>query len=120
MLTQRFFKVWLVGAIDEHVVKKLKEKLFEALSKGKRGIIFRFYISDADDRSYLEVMRPVLLENTVLSVLIEERQITDLQKDLADLSSGEEVVLLIGGRPLNLPNIPEDVSLRIEEVKDSA
>ena len=116
MLTQKFLKVWLVGEADDRIVGKLKEKLREALSRGERRIAFRFYLEDASGTAHLEAMRPVLLENTVLSVVVEEKPISELEKDLASLSEEDEVLLILSGRPKNLPELPRGGRLRVEEV----
>lgn len=118
MLTQRFFKVWVVGEADDQMVEKLKEKLHEALARGERRIVFRFYLRDMSSTAHLEAMRPVLLENTLLSVVVEERDFSELEKDLASLSKEEGVLLLLSGRLKNLPELPRDGRLRVEEVGD--
>lgn len=118
MLTQKFFKVWLAGKADDQLIRKLKEKLREALSRGERRIVFRFYLEDASNTAYLEAMRPVLLDNTILSVVVEEKPASELEKDLASLSKEDEVLLILRGQLKNLPKLPRSSRLKVEEVKD--
>ncbi len=120
MLTKEFSRVWFIGEVDEQAVKKLKEELFKALSRGRRRIMFRFYVSNPEDNSYLDAIKPVLIENTALSVVVEGRSITKLHRDLADLSGEEEVEIIVGSRLPNLPELTEAVNLKVGEARGDA
>ena len=115
MLSQEFFEVWIVGEVDDQLIEKLKEKLYEAYGKRHRRICFRFYSDNPrSNLAYLEAMRSVLLENTALSIVIEERRIKDLEKDSEHLK--DEAILLVRGRGGLLEKLPKAGMLRIEEV----
>ena len=116
MLAQKFLKIWLVGEADDRMVEKLKEKLREAFSREERRIALRFYLEDASSMAHLEAMRPVLLENTLLSVVVEEKPVSELEKDLASLGEEDEVLLILNGRLKNLPELPRGRKLRVEKV----
>ncbi|MCD6591693.1 MAG: hypothetical protein J7K78_01585 [Thaumarchaeota archaeon] len=115
MLSQEFFEVWIVGEVDDQLIEKLKEKLHEACGKSHRRIRFRFYSNNPrSNLAYLDAMRSVLLENTALSIVIEERGIEDLEKDSEHLK--DEAILLVRGRGGLLEKLPKARMLRIEEV----
>ena len=94
MLSQRFTEVWVIGGVDEADSELLKQALITALTKGSRRIKFKFYLPNPGDLGYMEAMRPVLLENVVASIVVEEKPLEELERDLETV--GEEVIVVSG------------------------
>ena len=114
MLEQEFFEVWVVGDLGEGLVEKLKEKLSEAYQRNYPRIRFRFYYGDPHNSLNFEAIRSILLENTRLSVVIEERPLKTLESDLRSL--GSEVSLLVSRRLASSIKLPRSSRLKIVEV----
>ncbi len=116
MLAQKFLKIWFAGELDERAIKSLMRKLSEALARHERRILFRFYLNEGSRESYYDALRRILLSNVTLSVLAEEKPISDLEKDLEKIS-GEEIVLVLGK---GAPRPHSSKGLIIEEVEKDA
>ena len=115
MLEQKFFEVWVVGdPKEEKLIEKLREKLSEAHQKKHLRIRFRFYYEGPRSPPYLEVMRPILLDNTRLSVVVEEKSLKFLASDLEDLE--DEVSLLVSRKRAFSIKLPKGSRLKIVEV----
>jgi len=112
MLNERFYEVWFVGDLDEDGVKKLRESLFDALRRGEKRIRFRFYLTERGDLSYLGELRRILLENTRLSIAIDESDFRKLEEDIKSL---EKEVLIIVNKVDFLPPYLRSEKLRIAE-----
>jgi len=114
LLEQKFFEVWVVGNLGEEFVEKLKEKLFEAHQRNCPRIRFRFYYGDPHNSLNFEAIRSILLENTRLSVVIEERSLETLESDLRSL--GGEVSLLVSRALASSMKFPKNSRLKLVEV----
>ena len=114
MLEQEFFEVWVVGDLGEELVEKLKEKLREAYRRNHPRIRFRFYYDDAQSSLDFEAIRSILLENTRLSVVIEERPFKALESDLGSI--GGEVSLLVSKKLVPSMKFPKNGRLKLAEV----
>ena len=114
LLEQRFFEVWVVGNLGKEFVEKLKEKLSEAYQSNCPRIRFRFYYDDPHNSLNFEAIRSILLENTRLSVVIEERSLETLESDLRSL--GGEVSLLVSRELASSMKFPKDSRLKLVEV----
>ena len=114
MLEQEFFEVWVVGDLGEGLVEKLKEKLSEAYQRSYPRIRFRFYYGDPHNSLNFEAIRSILLENTRLSVVIEERPLKTLEPDLRSL--GGEVSLLVSRKLASSIKLPRSNRLKLVEV----
>jgi len=113
VLEQEFFEVWVVGDLGEELVEKLKEKLREAYRRNHPRIRFRFYY-DAQNSLNFEAIRSILLENTRLSIVIEERPFKALESDLGSI--GGEVSLLVSKKLVPSMKLPKNSRLKLAEV----
>lgn len=102
MLSQRFTEVWVIGEVDETDSELLKQALTTALVKGSRRVRFRFYLSAPGNLSYMEAMRHVLLENVAASIVVEEKPIEELKRDLETIR--DEIIVVPGRDGLRLLN----------------
>lgn len=102
MLTGRFYEVYFLGRLDEVGVEKLKECVFEATKRGEERVRIRFYVRDGADISYLDELKKVLLENVLLSIVVESRE---LEKLTEDLESDEGEITLIINEDSSLPDL---------------
>lgn len=116
MLSQKFLKIWFAGELDEKAVEHLKRKLAEALARRERRILFRFYLDEGSTESYYDALRNILLSNVSLSVVVEGRPASELEKDL-EKASGEEILLVLGRGALK-PS--RSAGLVVEEVGENA
>ena len=114
MLEQEFFEVWVVGDLGKGLVEKLKERLSEAYQRNYPRIRFRFYYSDPHNSLNFEAIRSILLENTRLSIVIEERPLETLESDLRSL--GGEVSLLVSKELASSRKFPKNSRLKLVEV----
>lgn len=100
MLTKRFYDVWFLGRLDDVGVEKLKKYLFEAVKNGEERLRIRIYVRDGEEVSYLDELKKVLLENVLLSIVVESREIEKFAEDLE--SHRGEVALIINSPPISL------------------
>jgi len=115
LLEQKFFEVWVVGdPKEEKLIEKLREKLSEAHQKKHLRIRFRFYYGNSQSSPYFEALRPILLDNTRLSVVVEEKSLEALASDLEDLE--DEVSLLVSRKLASSIKLPRSSRLKIVEV----
>jgi len=115
MLKEHFAEVWFAGELDEESVKKLREKMTSVLKKGGRRIRFRFYLKNRKDTRYFDALRKLLLENTTLTIVIEDENIDKLPEDAR--KTGGQVVLIANNLSSEILNIVKGMCPRIEEVK---
>jgi len=115
MLKEHFSEVWFAGELDEESVKKLREKMISILKKGERRIRFRFYLKSRENSQYLDAIRKILLENTALTIVIEDEGIEKLPEDVGKISG--QVVLIVNNLPPEFLKTVEGERLVIEEVK---
>lgn len=113
MLSQRFFKIWFTGELNEEAIEHLTRKIAEALVRRERRVLLRFYLDESSRESYYDALRRILLNNVSLSIIIEERPVSQLRDDLEKVS-GEEMLLIFGRSALKF--LPSG-NLIIEEVK---
>ncbi len=92
MLGERFHNIWYVGEVSEEGVDKIIQYLTDFSSKAVGRVRLRFYIDKPGDISYLANIKRILLHNTSLSIVVEERLVDELQKDLASID--DEVILI--------------------------
>lgn len=114
MLSQRFTEVWVVGGVDEADSELLKQALITALAKGSRRIRFRFYLSSLGDLGYMETIRPVLLENVVASIVIEEKSLEEFKRDLETV--GEEIIVVSGREGRSILNSLEKLKSQVKVI----
>ncbi len=112
MLEQRFSNIWCVGEINEEVVDKIIMYMSDFSSRATNRVRLRFYNDRAGDISYIDNLRKILLHNTNLSIVVEEKPIDELQGDVASL---EDEAVLICSRHYSV-NVPATDKLRIVEV----
>jgi len=115
LLSQKFLKVWFAGELDEKAVEHLKRKLTEALAHRERRILIRFYLDKSPQETYYDALRNILLNSVSLSVVIEERPASELERDL-EKASGEGILLVLGRGALRPPR---SSGLVVEEVEES-
>jgi hypothetical protein len=113
MLEKRFRDVWCVGEINEDVVDKIITQLSDFSSRATSRVRLRFYNDRAGDISYIEHLRKILLHNTNLSIVVEEKPIDELPGDVKSL---EDEAVLICSRRYYSVNVPSTDRLRIVEV----
>lgn len=101
MLSQKFYNVWYVGEINEDGVDKIIECLLDYSSKAIGRVKLRFYLNNIQDLSYIAYVRRILLQNTSLSIVIEERLVEDLERDIK--SAEDEVVVIKNRGDLEIP-----------------
>lgn len=110
MLDQRFSEIWVVGEIDEDLVKALKEAVRDGKLRGVKRLKFVFYLSDPENFNYLSLLRPALLENTLMSIVVEEKPIKNLPDDVKLI---DDEIKVIRGKI-----IPAEIMKVIETSKD--
>jgi len=81
MFGQRFSEVWIVGEPGEDMVEALKRILRDSMFRRVKRLKLAFYLSNPKDLNYLNLLRPVLLENVSMSIVVEERPIKNLLDD---------------------------------------
>ena len=81
MLGQRFSETWIVGEPGEDMVEALKRIVRDSMLRGVKRLKLVFYLSGPRDLNYLNLLRPVLLENVSMSIVVEERPIKNLLDD---------------------------------------
>jgi hypothetical protein len=116
LFSQKFLKIWFAGELDEEAVEYLKRKLGEALARRERRILLRFYLEEGSHESYYDALRNILLSNVSLSIVVEERPASELERDL-EKASGEEFLLVLG-RGASKPS--RSAGLIVEEVGEDA
>ena len=110
MLGQRFSEVWVVGELSENLVEILKRVVKDSMFKGVRRLKLVFYLSDPKDLSYLNLLRPALLENVSMSMVVEERSIKNMP---ADAKLVKDEINVVVGRP-----VPVELMEAIELSRD--
>ena len=93
MLGQRFSEVWVVGELGEDAVETLKRIVRESMFRGVKRLKLIFYLSGPKDLNYLNLLRPVLLENVSMSIVVEERPIKNLLDDAGLVKDEVNVVM---------------------------
>ncbi|MCD6261198.1 MAG: hypothetical protein J7J28_05390 [Thaumarchaeota archaeon] len=93
VLGQRFSEVWIVGEPSEDIVEALKRVVRDSTSKGVKRLKLIFYLSNPRDLNYLNLLRPVLLENVSMSIVVEERSIKNLLDDVRLVKDEVNVVM---------------------------
>ena len=119
MLSQKFLKVWFAGELDERAVEHLRRKLAGVLARRERRILLRFYLDEGSHESYYDALRNILLSNVSLSIVVEERPASELERDLENFekASGEGILLVLGR---GAPKPSRSVGLVVEEVGEDA
>jgi len=93
MLGQRFSEVWIVGEPGEDMVEALKRVVRDSTSRGVKRLKLVFYLRGPRDLNYLNLLRPVLLENVSMSIVVEERSIKNLLDDARLVKDEVNVVM---------------------------
>ena len=93
MLGQRFSEVWIVGEPGEDMVEALKRVVRDSMFRGVKRLKLIFYLSGPKDLNYLNLLRPVLLENVSMSIVVEERSIKNLLDDARLVKDEVNVVM---------------------------
>lgn len=115
MLSKRFYEIWLLGTLDDKVMEKIKECLSDAIRCREERARIRIYTEDQNDVSYLDYLRKVLIDNTLLSIVLEFR---DIKKIFEDLESKDgEVTLIINKSPLHIDLMRFRDRLKVIEVE---
>ena len=94
MLGQSFSEVWIVGELGEDMVEALKRIVRNRMFGGVKRLKLIFYLSNPEDLNYLNLLRPVLLENVSMSIVVEERPVKSLLDDARLIK--DEVNVIIG------------------------
>ncbi len=97
MLGQRFSEVWIVGEPGEDMVEALKRIVRDSMFRGVKRLKLIFYLSNPKDLNYLNLLRPVLLENVSMSIVVEERSIKNMPDDAKLIKDEINVVV---GKPV--------------------
>ena len=97
MLGQRFSEIWVVGELGEDAVETLKRIVRESMFRGVKRLKLIFYLSNPKDLNYLNLLRPVLLENVSMSIVVEERSIKNMPDDAKLIKDEINVVV---GKPV--------------------
>ncbi|MCX8192485.1 MAG: hypothetical protein N3G77_01585 [Nitrososphaeria archaeon] len=92
MLKQRFHEIWYVGKLDEDGVNTIVDQMSNVFIKVKDRVRLRFYLDNQNDLSYIASCRRILTENIALSIVIEDKPLDDLKKDIETVK--DEVVLI--------------------------
>lgn len=82
MLSESFHEIWIVGELGDEDVEKIKEAIAKRVLKGERRIKIKFYLREIGSLPYLEGLRKVLLENVHASIVVEEKAIDELMREL--------------------------------------
>ena len=93
VLGQRFSEVWIVGEPGEDIVEALKRVVRDSTSRGVKRLKLVFYLRGPRDLNYLNLLRPVLLENVSMSIVVEERSIKNLLDDARLVKDEVNVVM---------------------------
>ena len=93
MLGQRFSEVWIVGEPGEDMVEALKRVVRDNMFRRVKRLKLIFYLSNPRDLNYLNLLRPVLLENVSMSIVVEERPIKNLLDDARLVKDEVNVVM---------------------------
>jgi len=119
LFSQRFLRIWFAGELDERAVEHLRRKLAGVLARRERRILLRFYLDEGSHESYYDALRNILLSNVSLSIVVEERPASELERDLENLekASGEGILLVLGR---GAPKPSRSVGLVVEEVGEDA
>jgi len=94
VLGRRFSEVWIVGELGEDMVEALKRVVRNKMLEGVKRLKLIFYLSGPEDINYLNLLRPVLLENVSMSIVVEERPVKSLLDDARLIK--DEVNVIIG------------------------
>ena len=97
MLGQRFSEIWVVGELGEDAVETLKRMVKDSMFRGVKRLKLIFYLSNPKDLNYLNLLRPVLLENVSMSIVVEERSIRNMPDDAKLIKDEINVVV---GKPV--------------------
>ena len=93
VLGQRFSEVWIVGEPGEDIVEALKRIVRDSMFRGIKRLKLIFYLSNPRELNYLNLLRPVLLENVSMSIVVEERSIKNLLDDARLVKDEVNVVM---------------------------
>jgi len=97
MLGQRFSEIWVVGELGENAIETLKRIVRDSMFRGVKRLKLIFYLSNPKDLNYLNLLRPVLLENVSMSIVVEERSIKNMPDDAKLIKDEINVVV---GKPV--------------------
>jgi len=103
ILSQRFYDVWYVGEISEDGVDRIIECLLDYSCKVAGRVRLRFYLQNMKDLTYMAYVRRILLQNTSLSIVIEEKSIKDLERDIGSAKDEDRIVLIKNMVSLEVP-----------------
>jgi hypothetical protein len=103
ILGQRFYDVWYVGELSEEGVDRIIECLLDYSCRAAGRVRLRFYLQNIGDLTYMAYVRRILLQNTSLSIVIEEKSIQDLEKDIELAKDGDGIVLIKNMVGLEVP-----------------
>jgi len=114
MLEEHFEEIWFAGELDEDGLRRLREGVVEVFMRGGRRVKLRFYLEDPSGLQYFEVLRKLLLDNTVMTIVVEDRGLDKLLEDAS--RAGAEPTLVVKGLPSDLLASLRDMGLRVVEV----
>ena len=93
VLAQRFSEVWIIGELGEDMVEALKRVVRNKMLEGVKRLKLVFYLSGPEDLNYLNLLRPVLLENVSMSIVVEERSVKSLLDDVRIIKDEVNVIM---------------------------
>lgn len=103
ILGQRFYDVWYVGEISEDGVDRIIECLLDYSCKATGRVRLRFYLQNMEDLTYMAYVRRILLQNTSLSIVMEEKSVEDLERDIRAVKDEDRIVLIKNMVSLEIP-----------------
>lgn len=102
VLGQRFYNIWYVGEVTEEGIDRVIEFLRSLQFKAESGVKIRFYLENVAGLRYLHHVRRVLISNTSLSIVVEEKLLSELENDAQSMDG--EIVLIANKYDLDIPN----------------
>ncbi|MEM0080046.1 MAG: hypothetical protein QXE61_08215 [Nitrososphaerota archaeon] len=93
VLDKTFYEIWHIGEVDDLSIDKIIDYMNKAISEGARSIRLRFYLNSYGDLSYIQYIRRILLNNTLATIVVEDRVIEELGKDVEKLNNNVIVIM---------------------------
>lgn len=101
VLDKTFYELWHIGEVDDSSIDKIIDYVNRAISEEVRSIKLRFYLKNHGDLSYIHYIRRILISNTLATIVVEDRVVEELRKDLEKLNS--KVVVILNKIELEFP-----------------
>ena len=92
LLAKEAEEVWVLGDAGKAMVEELRELLIKAARSGKKRMRLIFYLDDPRRLDYLNLLRAVLVENTSMSIIVEEKPRKTLEHDLKNRKERPRII----------------------------